>query len=155
MIKKGKWSVPGYRVSSRRILREWTLRRLLRLIGEVRRVLSHVNGWRSIRRAVLDVGSESFAIKGGGRLYLMRRGWTRTQSDEMKTWKTNHCKLYMSATSFASSRCGSGNPLKIIQFWNNASISYNRISNTLTLLSSEQLASCNPSLVFRHASLLI
>jgi hypothetical protein len=32
---------------------------------------------------------------------------------------------------------------------------YNRISNTLTLLSSEQLASCSPSFVLRHASRLI
>lgn len=32
---------------------------------------------------------------------------------------------------------------------------YNRISKTLTLLSSEQLAICNPSFVLRHANRLI
>lgn len=104
MIKKGKWSVPGYRVSSTTISREWTLTRLLHATGEVRRVLSHVNGWRSIRMTVLDVGSESLrAIKGNQRLYRLRGGLSRTQSDEMKTCKTKHFRPNMPVASFASS----------------------------------------------------
>lgn len=128
--------------------------RFLRPTGEVRRVLSHVNGQISIRGTVFGVDTvSSRVIKGGKRLYLLRWG-SRTNSDEMKTCKTNlQAALRRVADSIWRKSVDCCNDPRTGR--HAYLFPYNRISSTLTLLSSAQLASCNPSRVLRHASLFI